>query len=48
MSDILKHIYNACDPYEPASRQYYVDCKTSRGSSSLVSRFLPRKPSTSC
>ena len=40
MSDALKKIYNACDPYKPATDEYYCDCATARGESALVQRFL--------
>jgi hypothetical protein len=40
MDQILKLVYNACDPYEPASSQYYEDCGEARGKSELTDRFL--------
>ncbi|MFL6216046.1 MAG: hypothetical protein ACJ74J_19340 [Blastocatellia bacterium] len=40
MSEALKKIYNACDPYKPATDEYYCDCATARGESALVQRFL--------
>lgn len=36
MSDHLKTIYNACDPYKPATAEYYLDCSTARGSSRIT------------
>lgn len=39
MSDLLKHIYNACDPIKPATAEYYLDCAAARGSSALVQEF---------
>lgn len=39
MSDVLKHIYNACNPYKPATAEYYLDCAEARGSSALTQRF---------
>ncbi len=39
MSDLLKHIYNACDPIKPATAEYYLDCSAARGSSALVQEF---------
>ena len=42
MSDILKHIYNACDPYKPATAQYYVDCSAARGNSSALTQEFQR------
>lgn len=38
MSDILTHLYNACDPKEPASINFYVDCAEARGDSALTQR----------
>jgi hypothetical protein len=37
--DALKQIYNACDPYIPASVEYYCDCAEARGSSALSLDF---------
>lgn len=37
--DVLKQIYNACDPYEPATAQYYLDCGEARGGSALTREF---------
>jgi hypothetical protein len=39
MSDVLKQIYNACDPLEAASAEYYLDCSAARGSSALTREF---------
>lgn len=39
MSDVLKQVYNACDPYEPATAEYYCDCSEARGSSALMGEF---------
>jgi hypothetical protein len=39
MSDALKHIYNACDPYMPATAEYYYNCAEARGGSALVQEF---------
>ncbi len=39
MADILKGIYNACDPYTPATAEYYCDCSEARGSSALMQEF---------
>lgn len=36
MTDILKKLYNACDPYLPASAEYYYDCSEARGDSALA------------
>lgn len=40
MSEILKHVYNACDPVQPATPQYYYDCGKARGDSALTQRVL--------
>lgn len=40
MSDILQHIYNACDPLKPATPEYYLDCSEARGSNALTKQFL--------
>jgi len=37
--DVLKQIYNACDPYKPATAEYYLDCGEARGSSALIRVF---------
>jgi hypothetical protein len=37
--DVLKHIYNACDPYSPATAEYYYDCSEARGSTALAQEF---------
>ncbi|MCZ6678115.1 MAG: hypothetical protein O7E52_12780 [Candidatus Poribacteria bacterium] len=39
MDNPLKHIYNACDPYKPATAEYYVDCAEARGSSTLTQEY---------
>ncbi|PYS65647.1 MAG: pilus assembly protein PilB, partial [Acidobacteria bacterium] len=39
MIDPLKQIYNACDPYVPATVEYYYDCAEARGSSALSLEF---------
>lgn len=39
MPDLLKQIYNACDPYTPATAEYYCDCSEARGSSALTQEF---------
>ena len=39
MSDHLKAIYNACDPYKPATEEYYLDCGTARGSHRITQEF---------
>jgi len=39
MIDALKQIYNACDPYVPATVEYYYDCAEARGSSALSLEF---------
>lgn len=38
--DALRQIYNACDPNEPATAQYYLDCGEARGESALAQVFL--------
>ncbi len=42
MAEALKHIYNACDPYKPATPEYYVDLAAARGSSALTQEFQRR------
>jgi len=42
MTDELKRIYNACDPYLPAPADYYYDCAEARGSSALAKEFQRR------
>lgn len=42
MSNYLKHIYNACDPYMPATAEYYYSCAEARGGSALVQEFQRR------
>jgi len=39
MSDDSKRIYNACDPFAPATAAYYHDCSEARGSSALTPQF---------
>lgn len=39
MNEILKNLYNACDPIAPASSRYYVDCSDVRGSNALAKQF---------
>lgn len=39
MVDALRQIYNACDPYAPATAEYYCDCAEARGSSALSLEF---------
>jgi hypothetical protein len=39
VDDILKQIYNACDPDKPATDEYYLDCSSARGSSALTQKF---------
>ncbi|HEY0078158.1 MAG TPA: hypothetical protein VGB73_05900 [Pyrinomonadaceae bacterium] len=39
MSDALKSIYNACDPYAPATAEFYCDCAIARGGSALALEF---------
>jgi hypothetical protein len=36
MNEALKNIYNACDPYLPASSQYYFDCAEARGEAAFA------------
>ncbi|MGH9846429.1 MAG: hypothetical protein ACREEM_47635 [Blastocatellia bacterium] len=38
MTDYLKQIYNACDPYLPASPEYYLDCAEARGDAAFARR----------
>ena len=40
MTDILKRVYNACDPYSPATPESYLDCAEVRGSAGLTDEFL--------
>ncbi len=49
MSDILTYLYNACDPFDPASAAFYVDCSQARGDNALTERVqenlrLSQKP----
>ena len=39
MSDALRSIYNACDPYVPATAEYYFNCVEARGGSALAHEF---------
>ncbi len=39
MFETLRQIFNACDPYLPASAEYYYDCAEARGSSALSLDF---------
>jgi hypothetical protein len=39
MSNALKHIYNACDPFKPANADYYLDCASVLGISALTQEF---------
>ena len=51
MTDILKNIYNACDPNSPASAAYYFDCSEARGETALaqvVQRHLARANDFTC
>ncbi len=38
--DPLKHIYNVCDPFVPATSANYHDCRIARGSSAFVDDFV--------
>jgi len=40
MSDVLTRLYQACDPLEPATSEYYVDCSAVRGNNAFTRRFL--------
>lgn len=40
MPDILKKIYNACNPLRPATAEYYVDCTQVRGSNAMAKQFI--------
>ncbi len=42
MNNPLTHIYNACNPYKPATAAYYLDCSEARGSSALTREFQRR------
>lgn len=42
MSDVLKQVYNACNPNEPATAEYYIDCAEARGSGALTQEFQRR------
>ncbi|HUT52545.1 MAG TPA: hypothetical protein VM658_04085 [bacterium] len=39
MADILKKLYNACNPLEPASHEYFVSSNPARGSCDLTFEF---------
>ena len=39
MSDVLKDLYNACNPVVPATAEYYMDCSAVRGSNPLTRQF---------
>lgn len=38
-TDILKLVYNACNPWKPATREQYVDCSDVRGMESFGESF---------
>jgi hypothetical protein len=40
--DLLKRIYNACDPLEPATEEQYIDSDEARGSFDLSNKFCDR------
>lgn len=40
MDEALRRIYAACDPNEPATPQYYIDCGEARGETGLARHFL--------
>ena len=40
MNEILKHLYNACNPIKPATPSQYVDSDEARGSRDLSRQFL--------
>lgn len=40
MDEILRLVYNACDPHEAATSEYYLDCGEARGDSALTDQFL--------
>ncbi len=49
--DVLKKIYNACDPYVPASAEYYYDCSEARGETALgqpIQRHLSMADDYTC
>lgn len=51
MTDILKKIYNACDPNLPASAKYYFDCSAARGETAFaqnVQKHLARANDHTC
>jgi hypothetical protein len=37
--DVLKDLYNACNPVVPATAEYYMDCSAVRGSNALTRQF---------
>lgn len=39
MNDVLRKLYNACDPLKPATPEYYVDCSDVRGSNAFTTQF---------
>lgn len=40
MSDVLKQLYNACNPWKPAPPEHYLDCSEARGSGALAQTFV--------
>lgn len=40
--DILRRVFNTCNPFRPASREHYFDCSEVRGSSSLIYEVMRR------
>lgn len=40
MDDLLRHVYNACEPHRAASEAFYTDCAPARGSGNLAEDFL--------
>jgi len=36
MNDVLRHMYDACDPQRPATEAQYLDCSDARGGSPFV------------
>jgi hypothetical protein len=39
MTDILRHIYNACNPLEPATEEYWVESASVRGSYAVAEQY---------
>ena len=39
MTDILTTLYRACEPLEPATPEFYVDCSDVRGSNAFTKQF---------